>query len=297
MAVKQTAFNDGEEKMEGKLLGGSNKPKVTCERRFQEVLQYMYPPSKLTSAYGKQDATGTKVEIPKLVMNRKLQLFMLACLVIPQFLVWNLVSSNPTPYQQVGQWLSSFQYWRDWVSSKAFWLNFAAMAIERVVYTIVWVRSKWFIRLCKSPILRNWGTPVDVVVRLFFLNKLFQFGGIFLWYYYSAPFFSVNDVTVFQWVTGLQLLIFGQILNQAIYRAIGKAGVYYGVRLGQPVPYCTGFPFNVFTAHPQYFGSVATAWGVAILMTTPAHEKAGIFGVCMSVLVQYFYMGVVEEKC
>mmetsp|Transcript_12780 Transcript_12780/g.17757 ORF Transcript_12780/g.17757 Transcript_12780/m.17757 type:complete len:304 (-) Transcript_12780:407-1318(-) len=280
----------------GKLLGGSKKPKVSCERQLQQILRYVAPPRKLTSGYGKLDDNGEKMKIPKLVMNRKLQFFMLMCMVLPQVYCWTQLSNEPTPYQQVSRWMGSFKHWRTWMQDPLFWMNFLSMALERVCYTIVWVRSKWFMKLCKNSFLREWGTPVDVVVRLFFVNKLFQFGGLFLWYYYSAPFFSVVNVTLFQWVTGLQLFIFGQVLNNAIYRAIGKAGVYYGVRLGQPVAYCTGFPFNVFTAHPQYFGSVATAIGVGIIMTTPAHETAGIFGVCCSVIFQYVYMGIVEEQ-
>jgi hypothetical protein len=82
----------------------------------------------------------------------------------------------------------------------------------------------------------------------------------------------------------------GQLLNAAIYRAIGKAGVYYGVKFGHEIPWyarppgicvrdsssgealgertfaadrCTGFPFNVFTLHPQYSGCVIL-WPFAV---------------------------------
>ena len=36
----------------------------------------------------------------------------------------------------------------------------------------------------------------------------------------------------------------GQVLNAAVYRKLGKAGVYYGFKLGRPIPWETGFPFN-----------------------------------------------------
>jgi len=316
--MKSVSFHSADrEEIEGKLLGGSNKPRVTCERRFNEILRYVYPPSKLTvpahisgivlciykfffasvtqSAYGKQDVNGEKMDIPKLEMNRKLQLFMFLCMLLPQVYCWTMLGDEP--YLLLSRWVSSFQHWQNWMHSPLFWMNFAAMAVERACYTIVWTQSRWFIKLCKTSALKEWGTPVDVVVRLFVINKIFQFGGLFLWYYFSAPWFKFAEITLYQWITGFQLIVFGQILNNAIYRAIGKAGVYYGVRLGQPVPYCTGFPFNVFTAHPQYFGSVSTAIGAGILVTTPAHEAAGLFGVCCSVIVQYVFMGVVEEQC
>mmetsp|Transcript_43123 Transcript_43123/g.69474 ORF Transcript_43123/g.69474 Transcript_43123/m.69474 type:complete len:93 (+) Transcript_43123:1754-2032(+) len=32
----------------GKLLGGSKKPKVTCERQLQQILRYVSPPRKIT---------------------------------------------------------------------------------------------------------------------------------------------------------------------------------------------------------------------------------------------------------
>lgn len=53
-----------------------------------------------------------------------------------------------------------------------------------------------------------------------------------------------------------------QVLNVAIYRAIGRDGVYYGFKLGRPVPWHSGFPFNV-VSHPQYVGSILSIWGCA----------------------------------
>ena len=60
-----------------------------------------------------------------------------------------------------------------------------------------------------------------------------------------------------------------QVLNISIYRAIGKKGVYYGFKLGSPVPWHTGFPFNV-VSHPQYVGSIMTIWGAGGLVWSQA---------------------------
>jgi Phospholipid methyltransferase len=60
-----------------------------------------------------------------------------------------------------------------------------------------------------------------------------------------------------------------QILNAAIFLAIGAVGVYYGARLGYKVPWHNGFPFQVFglrLAHPQYIGSVLTVWGMTLAL-------------------------------
>ena len=89
----------------------------------------------------------------------------------------------------------------------------------------------------------------------------------------------MNDISLFRWVTGLQLFLVGQGLNAAIYRALGKSGVYYGFKIGVPVPWCTGFPFNVFTMHPQYAGVVMSLFGGGVLMMTPQHARGGFGGV------------------
>merc|ERR1719163_2779475 len=67
------------------------------------------------------------------------------------------------------------------------------------------------------------------------------------------------------WILALYLII-GQGLNAAIYAAIGNDGVYYGFKLGRPVPWCTGFPFNVGLRHPQYVGVVLTLWGALTVL-------------------------------
>lgn len=42
-----------------------------------------------------------------------------------------------------------------------------------------------------------------------------------------------------------------QVLNISIYKAIGNDGVYYGFKLGRPVPWSSAFPFNAGFRHPQ----------------------------------------------
>lgn len=41
------------------------------------------------------------------------------------------------------------------------------------------------------------------------------------------------------------LFTVGQVLNMATYKALGKAGVYYGFLLGKSTPWYSGFPFTV----------------------------------------------------
>ena len=65
------------------------------------------------------------------------------------------------------------------------------------------------------------------------MSKVFQFGSMFGYYFAIGP--LPTSISLFRWVLGLQLFLVGQFLNAAIYNAIGKAGVYYGYKIGVPV--------------------------------------------------------------
>merc|ERR1711865_995261 len=59
------------------------------------------------------------------------------------------------------------------------------------------------------------------------------------------------------------LIAFGQVLNYAVYKAIGFQGVQYGQRYGAKLPWVKGFPFVV--PDPQYLGFTLTLVGACIL--------------------------------
>jgi uncharacterized RmlC-like cupin family protein len=98
-----------------------------------------------------------------------------------------------------------------------------------------------------------------------------------------------------QWALLFQAFIVGQGLNTAIYRTIGKAGVYYGYRLGHEVPWVTGFPFNVGIPHPQYIGSCLTCAGVNAFCATETHLTNGWLNLTAVQCLYYTYMAVVED--
>ena len=131
--------------------------------------------------------------------------------------------------------------------------------------------------------------------------QVIQLSVFFGFYFYvigfESPFrhgFSWGGVTRFQWVCLFHAMVVGQGLNTAIYRAIGKPGVYYGYRLGMSVPWVTGFPFSVFP-HPQYIGVCICCLGVCLWSATPVHVAAGWLNLsCLQVLL-YLYMALVED--
>ena len=97
--------------------------------------------------------------------------------------------------------------------------------------------------------------PVNLVVATFCVNKVIQAVSFLGWWWYtsSARFSSSSSsrdvstspppLTPLQLVIGAQLVIIGQTLNAAVYRAIGRDGVYYG---GEEVH---GWEHFFFSAH------------------------------------------------
>ena len=178
----------------------------------------------------------------------------------------------------------------------------AALSIERLCYTWVHSFSTSFVSFASSPLGKMMGKkPLDVVLTIFYINKVIQLGTFLTFYWYCIDFyspfnagFSWGAVTPLQWIWLVYGVVVGQGLNHAIYQAIGKAGVYYGYRLGEKVPWVTGFPFSV-VPHPQYFGVCVSCIGVNIFTATKTHIAAGWFNLTAVQVLFYVYMALVED--
>ncbi len=235
--------------------------------------------------------------------DRPLQLLTLAFFVVP--LLWVFQTQEaPTAKAQLISWCATS--WAQLTDGKInidFQIACACLFVERICYTWVHTFSQNFVRFAKSPLGKMMGKkPLDVVLTIFYLNKLIQMGTFVIWYNYKigfqSPFglglFALSNVTRLQWVLLVQGAFFGQFLNIAIYRAIGKAGVYYGYRLGEKVPWAVGFPFSVMS-HPQYTGVCLSCVGVCQFIATPTHIAAGWFNLMAIQVLFYVYMGIVED--
>jgi len=110
--------------------------------------------------------------------------------------------------------------------------------------------------------------------------------------------FSVGSLPL-QLLIGLALIVTGQVFNVAIYKAIGKNGVYYGNRFGAQLgPWCTGFPFNVpppMGRHPQYFGVLCTIWGLVLICSTQAALAAGMMELAVVWTIFYIITSLIEQ--
>jgi hypothetical protein len=130
-------------------------------------------------------------------------------------------------------------------------------------------------------LLSSWGLPFLWYSHLFYgrgslgLNPK-QVGAISMkirvtTYGLTAFYFikKYTPYTLIQWIPYYQpyrlvgssaCILLGQVLNGAVYKALGFEGVYYCRELGYPVrPWIHGFPFIM--PHPQYIGSILTVMG------------------------------------
>eukprot|EP00946_MAST-07B_sp_MAST-7B-sp1_P001975 g1975.t1 len=236
--------------------------------------------------------------MPKTKMHRPLQALFLYLLAAPQliyFLTWGV------PHDELRLWfgaLADRESVARWVTDPRFLKVALALSFERACYTFVWCWPDLFQKAAHSKLMRAVGNnPVDLIVRtMFYPSKVLQIGSM-LWFYLSVapPIASLSDISMYTFLCAFQLIVCGQILNIGIYNAIGKVGVYYGFKFGIHVPWCTGFPFNVCTSHPQYLGASMTSLGSIILLSTPAHFAAGTMGVAALQGLLYLYMAFVES--
>ena len=153
------------------------------------------------------------------------------------------------------------------------------VSTSHVLYASVWYHPTAFRRMCEGGPLQPLGeNAVAVFALLVAAAKGVQQLSVGLWAVQhvggTGRLLDAMDST--RWVSLGVLLACGQMLNGAIYRAIGKDGVYYGFKLGRPVPWCHDFPFNVGFRHPQYVGGLLSQLGVLVLLTTTETMEAGL---------------------
>mmetsp|Transcript_27804 Transcript_27804/g.54637 ORF Transcript_27804/g.54637 Transcript_27804/m.54637 type:complete len:227 (-) Transcript_27804:66-746(-) len=163
---------------------------------------------------------------------------------------------------------------------------FAAMASPHCLYAYIWDHPADFQRRsAKRPLNLLGSNAVEVMEKLVLGLKAVQLGSVLAWCEWgllpacgaavaagnSAVIHAITSASPARWLLGLGLLLPGQALNIGIYRAIGSDGVYYGCKLGRPVPWASGFPFNLGLRHPQYVGAMLSWSGVfALLAATPS---------------------------
>ena len=162
----------------------------------------------------------------------------------------------------------------------AFALIAAVAASAHVLYGCVWFFSKGFKKACKKVPLKLLGkNAVAVFAVLVTLAKVLQQLTLVAWavdYKLDAALPLVTSIPPNQALIGGALVLAGQLLNGAIYKAIGRDGVYYGFKLGRPVKWSTAFPFSAGFRHPQYVGGFTSQLGVLLALASPSTIAAGL---------------------
>merc|ERR1712216_939345 len=140
-----------------------------------------------------------------------------------------------------------------------------------VCFFVVAIPHVWYVRLWRAP--QHWKSrcakkgldPSKEMARYAMCLKAAQFVAFILW---------VSSVTSIKrlvqhikhmlthvdngiFLPALALLLVGQALNLGSFRAIKVEGIYYGVKFGKPIPWCSTWPYGglVSVPHPQYVGS------------------------------------------
>jgi methylene-fatty-acyl-phospholipid synthase len=143
----------------------------------------------------------------------------------------------------------------------------ALLSLERICYVFAWHRPAAFARAGRR--WRIGGDPVTALERAFHLFKLVQAAVFIGWWAWftddAAAVVSSCDEAI---LLGGLLVVAGQTLNFTAAWRLGRVGMFYGVRFGHRVEYCRKFPYSVFS-HPQYFGTVATVWGLFLAVRFP----------------------------
>jgi hypothetical protein len=164
-----------------------------------------------------------------------------------------------------------------------FWALIGALSLPHLTYYWVWTRAEAFYRLT-----RPYMEPFHAFATVGLVLKLVQFSAALV--YFCGPALLLSPAAWWgalrallaaqaplQLLLGLELFALGQLLNVAVYRTIGEAGVYYGCRLKQDVPWVYGFPFST-VPHPQYVGSTLSMWGGVVIAAASATAVAqGIY--------------------
>jgi phosphatidyl-N-methylethanolamine N-methyltransferase len=150
-----------------------------------------------------------------------------------------------------------------------FWVA-ALLSLERLTYAAVWRAPSAFKRWAERHARHS--RPTDTLAALFVAFKILQAGVFLAWCVTHGngelrP--HTSDVRVL--LAGVLLIVVGQTLNLSVFRVLGRTGVFYGNRLGHPVPWRRTFPFTWFE-HPQYLGTVLTIWGFFVAMRFPAQD-------------------------
>lgn len=172
------------------------------------------------------------------------------------------------------------------------WLACAAGNASSVLYPLMWALPGKLTRMSRALAMR----PVHLVEAVVVCCKAAHFCA-YLWFFLVAGGDAMAwSLTLLRATFAIPLGIVGQVLNFSVYTTIGRSGVYYGVRLGEVIPWVSTFPFaGGYVPHPQYVGATLSGIGLAALLWTPGSGAAGLAVLPLANAVGYSWLAFVES--
>ncbi len=157
---------------------------------------------------------------------------------------------------------------------KAFFL----LAIERILYAYWYCYPKHFeravrrgsfgYRIQQEPLLWKCAMKLGMYVKVFQFSVVIA--DLVLRCNLTNPFLSLSSSSpeALYWaIFGAVLILIGQGLNYAVFKALKPIGVYYGYEFGYDVKMVSCFPYNTgFISDPQYWGVVLCIWGIYLML-------------------------------
>eukprot|EP00406_Dinophysis_acuminata_P052296 CAMPEP_0179298624 /NCGR_PEP_ID=MMETSP0797-20121207/46087_1 /TAXON_ID=47934 /ORGANISM="Dinophysis acuminata, Strain DAEP01" /LENGTH=189 /DNA_ID=CAMNT_0021008013 /DNA_START=51 /DNA_END=617 /DNA_ORIENTATION=- len=153
----------------------------------------------------------------------------------------------------------------------------ALLGIERIVYGAIYHFPDGFKKLCQDQVKGlleyDGGLFWMVAKQIGVVIKVFQFGVVG----YDVLFRLTFHLDPALLLVGLAMVGLGQLLNMAVFKELGAAGVYFGHQFGYDVPWVEGFPYNLGISDPQYWGVVLTIWGLYLAVAPTWNVLSGHF--------------------
>lgn len=148
---------------------------------------------------------------------------------------------------------------------------FLLLGIERILYGFWFIYPNYFKAHVRRGTfgenLRNEPLFWKVAMTMGTYIKVFQFSVVIFDLLRRCDISNPLRVDPMQLLAGVALLVIGQVLNVAVFKALSGVGVYYGHEFGYKVPRVSCFPYNVsWITDPQYWGVVFTIWGIYLTL-------------------------------
>lgn len=127
-------------------------------------------------------------------------------------------------------------------------LLFVILSASAIFYTLIWRSPRRWVALVAP------ADPCAVMALVAHALKLAQLTAVARVTDWASVARAVSANAALTTVA-VALFVFGQHLNALVYARLGARGVYYGSKLGKPVPWIRGYPFSV-VRDPQYVGAL-----------------------------------------